>query len=413
MQHDITKKCADSLRSFAQNNYGIQIKSAHAHELVAAYFGYSSRAALIADTNCPITNLRQAEFVVLTPAAPIKERCKELKELPENLPHELADGVYLPLYDENDKWILTKIWPNLEELGKALADQYLKSKPTYFSDQRVQRQGVKLEFENDLVAIFVFREYVSPYLTLTSGKNVLRGVVDVFNLKRVAGFIGYVQTNHYSAEAETLDGAIIKMRDFYHEIISSPRALEIINSHKEDKLSFADWLEKQKNRDTPLGDLASKRGFADKSNGWPVYCSLKEYQDYLTINHPPLGAMPALERAWKSYQNYLQKAQSPTSVRKEKKISSKVAANRKIVSVKNATPLHYSKRTIEKFNPGDTAWISWDGKKAIPVSIVEVDERRYSVRIEIPRKEAGSKHTLFLDEVRSSPKLACENLVTF
>ena len=47
MKLEITKACADSLRGFTQNNYGIQLKSSHAHELVAAYFGYSSRATIL------------------------------------------------------------------------------------------------------------------------------------------------------------------------------------------------------------------------------------------------------------------------------------------------------------------------------------------------------------------------------
>jgi hypothetical protein len=216
MQLEITKRCADSLREFSQNKFGIQLKSSHAHELVAAYMGYSSRAALLADSKCPITNLREAEILVLTPTAPIKERRRELKGLPENLTYDLVEGVYLPLYDE--KWILHKIWPTLEELGKALADQYLKSKPAFYSDLAVQRQGVKLEFHNEEVAIVVFREYVSPSLTLSLMRNVTRGVVDVFNLRRVACHIGYVLANHHSVDAETLDEAIMKMRDVYHQI---------------------------------------------------------------------------------------------------------------------------------------------------------------------------------------------------
>jgi hypothetical protein len=46
------------------------------------------------------------------------------------------------------------------------------------------------------------------------------------------------------------------------------------------------------------------------------------------------------------------------------------------------------------------------------VNVVEVDERHYTVTIESPRKKAGNKHSLFLDEVRSSPEFACANLVT-
>lgn len=105
MQLEITKRCADSLRSFSQNNFGIEIKSSHAHELVAAYMGYSSRAALLADSKCPITNLRQADILVLTPTAPIKERRNELKGLPENLPDDLAEGVYLPLMTKSGFYI--------------------------------------------------------------------------------------------------------------------------------------------------------------------------------------------------------------------------------------------------------------------------------------------------------------------
>lgn len=218
MQFEITKKCADSLRSLSLNKFGIQLKSSHAHELVAAYFGYSSRASLLSDSKRPISNLKEAEFIVLTPTEFIKKRCKDLQGLPENLPHELGESVYLPLYDE--KWITQTIWPTLEELGKALADQHLNSNPSFFRDLKVQRHGVKVEIQNDEIAIVVFREYVSPSLLL-SFQQGKRGVVYVFNLKRIAGSIGYVKTNHYSAEADTLDAAVVKMRDGYHGIISS------------------------------------------------------------------------------------------------------------------------------------------------------------------------------------------------
>ena len=49
MQHDIPKLCADSLRSFLSDNHGIKLKSGHAHEIVAAFFGYKSKISLLAD----------------------------------------------------------------------------------------------------------------------------------------------------------------------------------------------------------------------------------------------------------------------------------------------------------------------------------------------------------------------------
>jgi len=408
MQH-ITKLCADSLRSFSNEKFGIDLKSSHAHELVAAYFGYSSRAALLADTTCPISNLRQAEFIILTPTDQIKERRNNLNGLPQNLPENIAEGVYLPLY--NEKLILHNIWPTLEELGKALADQNLKSKPAYFRDMRVQRHGVKVERHNDEMAIVVFREYVSPSLLLSFQKG-RKGVVDVFNLKRVAGYIGYVMRNHHYTEAETLDAAVEKMRDAYHEIITSPQIFNEDQTIADPEPTFADWLTKHKNRNSPLGDLASGRGFSDVDERWPLYTTLDAYRDYLMSKNPPRGAMRTLESAWKSYHNYLKRKKSPISVKTAKRSTKSTNDSRKIEFVKNVKPLHYSMRTIESFIPGDKAWVSWDGKKAIPVTIVELDERYYTIRTERPLNKAGEKYDLRLDEVRSTPELACINHVT-
>jgi hypothetical protein len=411
MQLDITKRCADSLREFSQNNFGVQIKSSHAHEIVAAYMGYASRAALLADTLHPITNLRQATLLVLRPTPMIKERCKELNALPENLPDNLAEGVYQPLYDE--KWILHKIWPTFEELGKALAEQHLKSKPPYFADQKVQRHGVKVEFENGEVAIVVFREYVSPSLTLSLMRNITRGVVDVFSLKRVACHIGYMLANHQSIEAATLDAAIVEMRDVYHQIISSPQIPKEDTTPAEPEINFTDWLAKHKKRDSPLGDLAARQGFTDRNGEWPVYDNLKDYQEHLMQNNPPRGASDALDRAWKSYQAFLNRKQSPKPKKQYSKPISKNHDERTIVFVKNSIPIHYSKRTIENFVAGDKAWISWEGRKAIPVTVVEVDPFGYAFKVERPLKKAGDQHQVRLDEVRSTPELASRNYITF
>jgi len=405
----ITKLCADSLRAFTQDNFGIVLKSSHAHELVAAYFGYSSRAALLADTRCPITDLEKAEFIVLTPTAKIKERRSHLKGMPLDLPENLAEGVYLPLYHNN--LISQPILPTFEELGKALADKHWASKPVYFQDMKIQRQGVQLEFNNEHVAIVVFREYFSPALLL-SFQQGKKGVVDVFILNRVAASIGFVKTDHISAEAETLEGAIEKMRDIYHGIINTPQITNADKHHGGILPSFPEWLIKQKNRDSPLGDLARKRGFNDRDeNLWPLFSSLEDYRVYLTDQHPPRGAMSALERAWKTYHNYILKKNSPTSKKTVKSSPKKTHDTRTIVFVKNVEAVHYSKRTIENFSPEDKAWLSWDGRKAIPITILEADEMYYSFRIERPLKNAGDEHYVRLDEVGSTPELACKNHV--
>ena len=170
-------------------------------------------------------------------------------------------------------------------------------------------------------------------------------------------------------------------------------------------INFNDWLRRHKNRDSPLGDL-SKEMIND--NNWPSYTTLEEYQAYILTLHLPRGASAALHNAWKNYQRYLKGMDKP----KPKKIMAKKEETRKIVIVKNAKPIHIENRTVEEFSPGDQAWISWDGRKATPVTILEVDERHYTFRVERPLTMSGSQHFLFKDEVRSTPELACANRVT-
>ena len=81
----ISKLCADQL-CVISNNYGVKLKSSHAHELVAAFFGYKSKAALLSDTFAPIENIGQAKIFVLIPSAFIEERRKCLVDLPSDLP---------------------------------------------------------------------------------------------------------------------------------------------------------------------------------------------------------------------------------------------------------------------------------------------------------------------------------------
>jgi hypothetical protein len=210
MQHEITKLCADSLRAFTSENYGIQLKSSHAHELVAAYFGYGSRAALLADINYPISAIQKAHYFVLSPTAPIDERRKQLEGLPIDLPNDLAEGVYLPLIDKG--WLPTPFWSTLEQLADFLVDEEFKQKSYFFNDQRVQRKHVTIERYDETVHLTVFREYVSPSRVM-SGIPGTKGVVDIFTLMRMAGHIGYGKGLYHHAEGDTLPEAIKIMED--------------------------------------------------------------------------------------------------------------------------------------------------------------------------------------------------------
>jgi hypothetical protein len=293
MQHDITKKCADSLRIFAQNNYGIKLKSTHAHELVAAYFGYSSRAALLADTKCPITNIKQAELLVLTPTALITERREQLDGLSENLPHDLAEGVYLPLYDESDKWIQTQVWPSFDFLARFLIDEAMIPKPNFYSSQRIQREGIKTENIDGNVCLKVFREYVSPH-RLLYGLDGTRGVIYIIELTRVAGHIGYSNATISIVEAATLDLAVEQLK-FKTRHIEKREPLE-------SDLAFNDWLKKPVSNDSMLDYLAADIA---RGNSWLNHTPLDEYKAYLRSNSGDSEASETLDNAWKTYKTFL------------------------------------------------------------------------------------------------------------
>ncbi|WP_126247840.1 glyoxalase superfamily protein [Chitinophaga rhizosphaerae] len=176
-------------------------------------------------------------------------------------------------------------------------------------------------------------------------------------------------------------------------------------------IGFNDWLKRHKNRNSPLGDLS--RAML-RNNSWPNFDTLEEYGQFLPSLRLPYGATVALERAWKRYLLYIKSKNSPRPIKS--RIKKKVAPQnegRKITIVKDAPSVQITERTVEKFKPGDQAWVSWNGRRALPITITEVDNRHYTFIVERPLKKRGNEHYVFHDEVGSTPKLACTNYVTF
>lgn len=100
MLQDIPKMCADSLRNFTQKNFNIKLKATHAHELVAAYFGYQSKNAMLADTKFPISRIGEAKIVIMIPDSEIERRKNSLKDFPSDLPniYDLGEPIYSSLF---------------------------------------------------------------------------------------------------------------------------------------------------------------------------------------------------------------------------------------------------------------------------------------------------------------------------
>ncbi len=84
MSLDISKTCSDYLRSIVLADAGAKLQASHARELIAAYFGYKSHAALLAEKAYPVDALGQASLLV--PDIPlIEHRRGKLGGLPAGI----------------------------------------------------------------------------------------------------------------------------------------------------------------------------------------------------------------------------------------------------------------------------------------------------------------------------------------
>ncbi|MBT3022043.1 MAG: hypothetical protein KUF77_09745 [Candidatus Thiodiazotropha sp. (ex Lucina aurantia)] len=98
---DLSKLCADYLRTSYTSQTTGKLKASHARELVAAFFGYKSHAALIAEKAYPLEKLDEA--VILVPDIPlIEQRRSRLSGLPDDVPESrtLADMLSTYLQEE-------------------------------------------------------------------------------------------------------------------------------------------------------------------------------------------------------------------------------------------------------------------------------------------------------------------------
>ncbi len=77
----VSKVASDQLRVSASYS-GVKLKPTHAHELIAAMFGYGSHAALLADTASPVDSLSMADWLI-PDIGRMDSRRKSLTGLPQ------------------------------------------------------------------------------------------------------------------------------------------------------------------------------------------------------------------------------------------------------------------------------------------------------------------------------------------
>lgn len=188
MKRDFSKLCADSLRTLASEEYGVKLKPTHAHELVAAFFGYGSKNALLADDRHPISALAQAEIVVTMPDDFLNKRRVGLQELSPHLPENSI------LYEAIRSVLVANDWlrspfPLFSDFDK-LARSLLARSPQY---------DAAFPFYRDLpMEHFVSVEDTEEFVLLTvahaleprSEESLVNGYTTI-TLPRVAGRIGY------------------------------------------------------------------------------------------------------------------------------------------------------------------------------------------------------------------------------
>jgi hypothetical protein len=198
--HSIAKFCADYLRAFS-NNHGVKLKSGHAHELVAAFFGYKSKAAMQADTLCSIENIGKAEIFVLTPSMFIDDRRKCLEDLPSELPDTYTLGESMLVFLASENRLSGRSFASWAHLAEVLTTEYLQKHgdlilPLNFRPYEKARNifnkplyefKPKIEITDNEVKLTVTNRYYGS-------QNVNFQAIDVrlaINLQRIAGYVGY------------------------------------------------------------------------------------------------------------------------------------------------------------------------------------------------------------------------------
>lgn len=153
MQSDIAKACADLLRKNYSNN-NAKLKATHAHEIVAAYFGYGSRAAMLSDKAYDLTRLSEAQLII--PAADlVQQRLGELADLPSELRSAKDICSTLLFFLQGERYFQGEVWhdvlpyiqspPNMftilsDTVGFALMDVNAHVNGTQFEDISVTRE---------------------------------------------------------------------------------------------------------------------------------------------------------------------------------------------------------------------------------------------------------------------------------
>jgi hypothetical protein len=217
MQIDISKACSDFLRSEFATQTGDRLKASHSRELVAAYFGYKSHAALLAEKTYPLDGLDNA--AVLVPNIPLIDvRRKCLDGLSRALPssYELASKLTEFLkqqgYFEGEVWLYESLSSYVTEvlliekdgLMLDLLSGVMAETNAYFDSEFGHYESAEIDEQDDRVVVEVTGQYCGSSDTERPFCGDTIDVQAKVELYRVAGRAAFTEPD-ISAHGEVRD----------------------------------------------------------------------------------------------------------------------------------------------------------------------------------------------------------------
>jgi hypothetical protein len=122
--NNISKICADYLRTTTLSKTSQKLKATHAHEIVAALFGYKSHAALLAEQKYHVDRLEEA-YILVIDVSLINERRKNLEGLPTNLPDSKILAQEVIDFLRRESHFLGSIWWIYDTLESYIMEEFL------------------------------------------------------------------------------------------------------------------------------------------------------------------------------------------------------------------------------------------------------------------------------------------------
>lgn len=200
----IQKDCADFLRMTFNNLTGGKLGSGHAHEIVAAYFGYGTAAALRAEPKYQLAALDKAA-ILMPDLRLMDQRLLQLNGLPAGLPavDELASQ--LSNFLSANGYFSGEVWYT-RDLEEYIDVSFIQEDPMMIEDALLGEMAMTNAFFDELYIKKVSLD-VGDDVLVANVSGALNGENDpdkpfcgdsiafttIMSFERVAGRVGYMR----------------------------------------------------------------------------------------------------------------------------------------------------------------------------------------------------------------------------